>query len=211
MSKAQTVAIVKPVQSVKELDKLFASISNNRKALQTQMHTAAVSVLWHVAKHSDVRVIDKLFTALQDDKDSAIRMNALIQWLCDFAPVSYEASTKAWSFDRSMSAADTAKRFQAGVKVPFWVHSKEPEYKPLDMAAFIATALKRIQKDEDEMSKAGITVDHSAAKKALLAVQKELQAPQQPVQQPKQQKAPKATPSAAVIASTQKPAQLPLQ
>jgi hypothetical protein len=212
MSKAKTATVV-ILKTVAQQDKLFNQISNNRKALQDQMHQAAVSVLWHVAQHHNVHQFDKLMAALKDqDGTTAVFTNALLTWAEKFGPVEYDTATKKLRYVRGKET-----RLGAAMDEPFWKSKAQPEYQPLDMAAFIASAIKRIAKDEAEMESRGLKVDHSAAKTTLLALQKTLQAPAAQIEvkahnklQARKGKAAEPLMPAGAV-QPQAPAQLPLQ
>ena len=135
------------ITSLKAIDAAIISMHERGQSLQTDMHTVACSVLAHVGKHRDTRVVMKLINAVPD----MVRMNSLKLWFETFGNVKFDG--------KDVRLTDNACRIADAMKKPFWKFkaTEGVPYEPVDIPAMIASMVKRLEKD------AKITgMDHSA-------------------------------------------------
>lgn len=155
------------IKTVKLQDKFFATIANNRRALETDMHRAAVSVLWHVGQHKDVRQIDKLMAALEDqDGATSILTNSLRAWFEAFGPVMFDGGKTVFLKDKGMQLAKATE-------TPFWKFKPQPTYVAVDVLSVLSSLTKKLVKDAEMMN-----VDHGptiAGIEALMTAERKRQ------------------------------------
>jgi hypothetical protein len=156
MSKTKTVVTI--IKAVAAQDRLFATISNNLRSVEKDMHTAACSVLWHVGQHKDIRQVDKLIAALEGADGGAVRINALRAWFETFGPISF-------ADNKTTFVKNKATQLGIAQETPFWQFKPEPAYKPVDTLVMLDSMVKKLTTDQD---KAG--ADHSALLRDLQAL-----------------------------------------
>lgn len=118
----------------------IASIAKRGKALDKDIHAAAVSTLIHADKHGDITLANKLIEALPASQ----RKNALRDWFCTFGKFSYNTETKALAFNReAVTMTDKA------TQTPFWVLKPEAEYVPLNVVKELERLIARAGKAEE--------------------------------------------------------------
>ena len=135
------------ITSLKAIDAAIISMHERGQSLQTDMHTIACSVLAHVGKNRDTRVVLKLINAMPD----LARINSLKLWFETFGNVKFDG--------KDVRLTDNACRIADAMKKPFWKFkaTEGVPYEPVDIPAMIASMVKRLEKD------AKITgMDHSA-------------------------------------------------
>lgn len=123
-----------------EIETAITSIHKRGQSLQRDIHVAACSVLQHVAKHSDVRLVAKLIAAMPEMG----RANALRDWFTEYGPVLFD-DKGACQFVKGK-----ATKLGAAMADPFYKFSPEKPYVPLDMAKAIEGFIKRVQTDAKE-------------------------------------------------------------
>lgn len=143
--------------TVKAIETAILGIHERGQTLQADMHLVACSVLQHVGKHKDTRVLLKLLNAMPE----MARKNSLIQWFETFGNVKY--STEAKSF---VLVADKPVRLGNAIDKPFWKFKANEgmPYEPIDMAKWIDQQVKKLTKDQAETKQ-----DHSALINAMRA------------------------------------------
>lgn len=141
--------------TVKAIETAIADIHTAGQSLQTQMHLVACSVLQHVGKNKDTRVLLKLMNAMPD----MARKNSLIQWFETYGNVKY--STEAKTF---VLVKDKAIRLGTAIEKPFWKFKANEgvEYEAMDVKKFVAGAIAKLQKDAEKTKR-----DHSDLINAL--------------------------------------------
>lgn len=121
----------------------------NGISYQAKLHELAMSVLLHVAKHGDVRMVDYFVTAQID----STRTNSLKKWFEKYGPVMFDNDGIHYvKRDKPVSRA-------AGEAEPFWklVAMEGVAYIPLDVEKEINSLITKLEKDA---KKAGTS--HSA-------------------------------------------------
>ena len=145
MSVTQTVknekpAAIKLIEGESAIKKALESIKARGASLQRDIHTAACSVLAHVGKHKDVRLVSKLLESMPDMS----RKNAIKAWFESFGPV-------AWN-EKGEIMYQPATRMQLGAAMgkPFWSFKPEAAYVPLEVSKAFDSFIKRLEKDSKE-------------------------------------------------------------
>ncbi|KRR22151.1 hypothetical protein [Bradyrhizobium retamae] len=147
------VATVKLLVGEKAIKAALVSIHRRGQTLQQDIHQAACSVLDHVAKHSDIRLVTELLVACPD----MTRKNALKDWFVAFGPVMIDG-------DEVTFVKGKACDVKGAMLEPFWMFSPEPVYVPVDVAALLDKIIKKLAKDEKET---GATGKHTALMHSL--------------------------------------------
>lgn len=140
-TKAKPVASAMPLLvGVKAIETALMSIAKRGAELQHDTHVAACSVLQHVGKHSDVRLIESLLTAVPD----MTRKNAIRAWFEEFGPVMFEDEKAVFVKGKRTLVGDAWAK-------PFWSFKPEEKYVPLDLAAAFKSFVKKLEKDQKKV------------------------------------------------------------
>jgi hypothetical protein len=123
-----------------EINKAIESIKRRGSALQADMHKAACSVLLHLGKHEDIRVLRRFLDALPD----MTRTNAMRQWFEAFGPVSYKNGTAELNKDNPVRLGNAMEK-------PFWKFkaNEGAPYVPL-ADTYFASIVSKLEKDAKE-------------------------------------------------------------
>ena len=156
--KNATPAAIKLVESVPAIEKLLASIKTRGATLQKDIHIAACSVLAHVGKHGDVRLVSRLLESCPD----MTRKNAIKAWFEAFGPVAFG--------EKGEVKHNPATKLQLATAMgkPFWVFKPEEAYVPMDVAKAFDSFIKKLEKDHKETGR-----DHTSMVAKLLAIRPE--------------------------------------
>lgn len=143
--------------TVKSIETAIASIHTVGQSLQADMHLVACSVLQHVGKHKDTRVLMKLINAMPE----MARKNSLIQWFETFGNVKYSTETKEF-----VLIADKPVKLGNAIDKPFWKFKANEgmPYEPMDIAKYVDQQVAKLTKDAKETN-----TDHSGLINALRA------------------------------------------
>lgn len=152
VAKTAAPSAFKLLDSTSAIEGAIKSIHGRGQSLQKDIHIAACSVLAHVAKHSDVRLVAKLIAAMPEFG----RANALREWFVAFGPVLFD--------DKGVCifVKDKATAIGAAMAMPFYKFSPEKPYMPLDMVKALDSFIKRITTDAKETG-----TDHALVLAAL--------------------------------------------
>ena len=142
---------IKLIVGVKAIETALKSIFTRGQTLQDDMHIAACSVLAHVGKHSDIRLVNDLLAAMPE----ASRKNAMRDWFAKFGPVTFEGDKPAFNRNGKTYLGDAMAK-------PFWKLVPEKPYEPLVIDKFIASMIKKLERDAKETKR-----DHTAMIKKL--------------------------------------------
>ena len=140
--------------SASEIEAACVAFHKRGQTFQTEAHRIACSVLQHVGKHGDIRVLAKFLASFPEMS----RVNAVRSWFEAFGPVAFDGNDP--SFVRGGKC-----RLGEAMQTPFWKFKPEAEYTPLDAAAALENLIKKLRKDA---AKTGI--DHTATIEALKVV-----------------------------------------
>lgn len=181
VAKSNVVAmpVIKLVALVKDIEKRTTALVGSLKTQQTEMHTLAVSVLMHVAKHGNIDVLTNFLKSVKDVP--MVRNNALGNWFEKFGPVYYETDKtkgKGWKLDtdKRKPFLEATKDLKAqremldnASKSPFWnmKGNEGGEYVKFDTLKGIDMLIGQLQRDMLAAKKHGQDVDHSATITAL--------------------------------------------
>lgn len=149
-----TMPAIKLYETVAEIDAACVKFHGKGQTLQTEAHRIACSVLVHVAKHGDIRVLVKFLASFPE----LSRVNAVRAWFEEFGPVTFQGNTPSF-------ARGKATRLGMAMEMPFWKFKPEAEYQPVDVAKAIDGLIKKLVKDAKETG-----CNHSATIAALRKV-----------------------------------------
>jgi hypothetical protein len=135
---------IKLLVGEKAIKAAFVSIHRRGQQLQQDIHVAACSVLQHVAKHSDIRLITELLAAVPEMG----RKNAMRDWFSFFGPVAFEQDTATFVKGKACD-------LKGAMAEPFWTFSPEKPYEAIDVAKMLDGLIKKLAKDEKETGKSG--------------------------------------------------------
>lgn len=149
------MATVKLLVGEKAIKAALVSIHRRGQSLQQDMHVAACSVLAHVEKHSDIRLISELLTAMPE----SARKNAMRDWFVAFGPVTFDG-------DSPMFVKGGKCDIKAAMAEPFWQFSPEKPYEAVDVSKLLDGLIKKLVKDEKETGAANkhAAIIHALAK-----------------------------------------------
>lgn len=141
-AKANTPKAVKPVAlklltGAEAINTLIQSIAKRGKAMDKDIHIAAVSSLVHADKHGDITLANKLIDALP----SSSRKNALRDWYIAFGKFRYNDEAKKLGYN-----GDAVTQTDTAIATPFWEFKPEAEYVPFNAEQFLDQAMKRVSK-----------------------------------------------------------------
>jgi hypothetical protein len=137
--KPEKASMMKLLVGTKAIEDALMSIHRRGQTLQQDMHVAACSVLAHIGQHSDIRMAAKLLNAMPE----AARKNAMRDWLSEFGPITFDGDNPIFVQGGKVRLGDA----QAN---PFWKFSPEKPYQAVDVAALIASTIKKLEKDQKE-------------------------------------------------------------
>lgn len=152
MTKAQTTApkAAKPVEQAKpfygkltllntanDIGKAITSVIRRVAKLDKDLHVIASSILMHADKHGDITLANKLIDAMP----KSARKNAMRDWFIAHGKFAWDEKNKNLAYAKSKSTL-----YDESQQRPFFAFTAEPEYKPFDMDAAIASLLKRAEK-----------------------------------------------------------------
>ena len=117
------------IKDGKTLGRKIASIGKRGKTLDTDIHVAACSSLFHAVidcgngeGSGDPRHLALLMNAMPQGS----RVQALAKWARDHAPVTVEFDkAKGWSAKCKAGWKDLEQSVEAACETPFWAHSEE--------------------------------------------------------------------------------------
>jgi hypothetical protein len=153
---AAPTATVKLLVGEKAIKDALMSIKRRGQTLQMDIHQAACSVLAHVEKHSDIRLITELLTAMPE----MARKNAMKEWFVKFGPVTIDGDDIEFVKGKGCDV-------NGGMLVPFWSLLPEPKYQAIEVEKFLDKAIKQLARDEKELGKPGL---HTALMHKLAAL-----------------------------------------
>jgi hypothetical protein len=149
---AATLTLVVGVTNITaRLSALKSTLAN----AQTETHVLACSILSHVGKHKDVRLVTTMLESLGD----MVRKNAVKSWFEAHGPIAFD-DKGAIRFEKSRPL-----KLAEAMGKPFWKFKPESVYQPLEMDKTFDRWVKMLETDQ---TKAGR--DHSALIAQLLAL-----------------------------------------
>jgi hypothetical protein len=162
-SKTKAVAPTVAYMGIGNIEKAIATLHTAGQSVQAEAHAVALSVLYHVGKHGDVRVVGKLVNGLLQAMPEMSRTNALRDWFAEFGPVTFgEKGIALYVKNKPTKMADAAA-------MPFWKFKVEAPYQALDIMKFVEQAIKKLTKDQTETKRS-----HGPLLKALETIKSEM-------------------------------------
>jgi hypothetical protein len=138
MTAKNVSAAVKTIDGEAKLLAAIKQFGERSTSLQMEAHVIACSILKHVEKHGDIRMVNTLLAAV--GKENMLRMNALKEWFEKFGKIAFEK-------DNACYVGSAKTRLADAMAVPFWKLVKEAVYQPLNMSTYIEKQIKLLQKD----------------------------------------------------------------
>jgi hypothetical protein len=131
-----------------DIEKALASIKTRGAALQQDIHKAGCSVLAHVGKHKDIRLVTKLLDAMPD----MARKNAIKAWFESFGPVIFAEDGKIAYHPA------TSLRLGDAMAMPFWRFKPEQAYVPMNVGQALDQLIKKLEKDHKETGNSHLAI-----------------------------------------------------
>jgi hypothetical protein len=152
---AVTVAApaIKLLVGEKAIKAAMVSIHRRGQTLQQDIHVAACSVLAHVEKHSDIRLITELLAAVPE----MTRKNAMKDWFTAFGPVMFDGDTVEFVKGKPVD-------MKGAMAEPFWLFSPEKPYQAIDVAKLIDGVIRKLTNDEKQTGVKHTAIVHGLAK-----------------------------------------------
>lgn len=145
--KPQTAATLKLVEGAGNITKRLATLKTTMASAQAETHLLACSVLAHVGKHKDVRLVTTLLESVGD----MVRTNAIRAWFESHGPVAFDEKGAI------RYAAERPVQIAKAMGTPFWKFKPEEAYKPLEVGKAFDRWVKALEKDAKETGR-----DHTA-------------------------------------------------
>jgi hypothetical protein len=145
-TKATTAPAIKLIVGQKLIEAGLVAFNKRATALQNEAHVLCCSVLAHVGKHSDIRLVGALLSAMPD----MARRNAIRDWFVAFGPVTFENDAPVFVKGGKTLLGDAMAK-------PFWSFSPEKPYEAMDVAKVLSSLVKKLEKDGKETKR-----DHSS-------------------------------------------------
>lgn len=133
--------------SVKAINAAIKDIHDRGALLQMDVHIAACSVIKHLDKHGDIRMVERLIGAMPDMS----RVNSMKHWLETFAKVSFSgADGKTLEHPAYVSSKTT--RLGEAMEKPFWKfrQTEGTAYVPLVLETYLDNQIKRLKQDQEK-------------------------------------------------------------
>jgi hypothetical protein len=146
------------VVGVTNITARLAALKATLANAQTETHVLACSILSHVGKHRDVRLVTTMLESVGD----MVRKNAIKAWFEAHGPIAFD-DKGAIRFEKSRPL-----QLAKAMGTPFWKFKPESEYVPLVMDKTFDRWIKQLETDQ---TKAGR--DHSGLIAQLLALRPE--------------------------------------
>lgn len=132
--KAKAIGLLLTTEAI---NTAISSIEKRGKALESDIHVCAVSIIAHTEKHGDITLANRLINAIPN----LARKNALRDWFQAFGKFSYSQDAKEMTYDKRKSTNETE-----AAAMPFWEFKAEAEYKGLDLEQAILSLIERAEK-----------------------------------------------------------------
>lgn len=171
--KAQVLAQGKLYKTEADIAKAIVAAEKKGNSVQNEYWTIAASLLVHLAKHKDIRIIRRVIEGFPE----GMRKNSMLAYFEKFGSVRVLTEENAITFKgQKGDIVYDAKRklnLAGALETPWWKAAKEPEYKAFDLDKMIDNVIRLA----DRKMKDGVSADKGDkldAKKlaALKALQK---------------------------------------
>jgi len=133
------------ITSVAELNIRTQTVKKTMKELEHEIHTIAVSSLYHVENSGDATTLTNTLNAL----GSSARKKAFIVWAESHAPVVFRKKDKTFGMRKKWK--EKTFDIEGSMTKTYWEFSKEIDPKEYDLMKDAIATLKRIEKNEADL------------------------------------------------------------
>jgi len=130
------------ITSVAELNIRTESVKKTMKELELEIHTIAVSSLFHVENSGDATTLTNTLNAL----GSSARKKAFIVWACHHAPVVFRKKDKTFGMKRKWK--EKTFDIEGSMTKTYWEFSKEIDPKEDDIIKVVNAFMRKVEKNE---------------------------------------------------------------
>ncbi len=132
---------MKIIEKAKNVRDQISLVKSRSKKLDDQIHTIAVSCLWHADKHGDVTLMQELIESMGKSQ----RRNAVIGWANAFGK--FQPNEKGKNVDYCKT---NTTDIEGAIETSPWDFTPEQAFKPFDMQAELKKLLKRATKASED-------------------------------------------------------------
>ena len=122
------------------LTKRIATLAKDMKSIDNRIHTIAVSTMYHMQQHGDVRGAQELLEAMP----RSTRRKALIAWYEDFGPLTIDPKTS--SVELTKGRTPDQFKLEECAEVHFGDYTTERAPVPVTLEAIVAMVEKKLEK-----------------------------------------------------------------
>lgn len=130
------------IKDAKKLGTAIKSIGTRGKQLDTDIHNAGVSCLYHAEQHGDVTLLTRLVEAMPKSG----RAKALVAWAEHFGLVTFNKEEKRFKVTKPKNKQWD---LEGANDVPFWEFTEEKEVGDLTIDALVKMVVNKVQKASD--------------------------------------------------------------
>ena len=132
------------ITKLKDIDKAMAEAKADTMTLSVKYQLIACSIVKHLGTNKDVRVLNRLFDSMEQDKQSALNVNSMRQFFILFANVSFDEDENKFIIDQS-------KQVKLGDSLAkgWWTCKTIAPFQPFNLIETIEKAIKRATKLHD--------------------------------------------------------------
>lgn len=133
---APTYGPVTVATAAADVVRAIDQIGRRGKLLDTLVHKTAVSCLYHMQQHGDVRLMSRLVQSMP----RSARRKGLIRWIEDYAPLAQQIKATKTDVDIQLrrGRADAEFRLSDAALTPYWEHTPERAPQPMTVDKLVA-------------------------------------------------------------------------
>jgi hypothetical protein len=149
--------------TIKAINERSSFLGAQTKATDKAIADHCVIIAQHIANHGDVTAADFLVKCMS----GGLRTNAIRQWFLDFGGCSWNADKKQFGKKKGFLFNE-----QVAKENPWYLHTKEAAFKPVDTEALIKATIAKIKKamgDVENASSHKINKEHLRKLEAILS------------------------------------------
>jgi len=130
------------ITSVAELNIRTQTVKKTMKELEHEIHTIAVSSLFHVENSGDATTLTNTYNAL----GSSARKKAFIVWAESHAPVVFRKKDKTFGMRKKWK--EKTFDIEGSMTKTYWEFSKEIDPKEDDIIKVVNAFMRKVEKNE---------------------------------------------------------------
>jgi len=130
------------IKSVAELNIRTQTVKKTMKELEHEIHTIAVSSLYHVENSGDATTLTNTYKAL----GSSARKKAFIVWAESHAPVVFRKKDKTFGMRKKWK--EKTFDIEGSMTKTYWEFSKEIDPKEDDIIKVVNAFMRKVEKNE---------------------------------------------------------------